>query len=166
MTKNALTILDVVNNSFDHPTAEDIFLKLKAKNSKMVLATVYNNLNMLCEKGLVRRLSIDGISDRFDHINRHDHLYCSQCGKIADIELDDLTEMIEKNWEQRCCRITCRLTTSVPNAANSPNRSLPCSLQIRLQHRTNRHAVRETLIKDSASAFLVSPNHRKAAFAF
>jgi transcriptional regulator len=96
MTKNALTILDIVNNSYDHPTAEDIFLKLKAKKSKMVLATVYNNLNMLCEKGLVRRLSIDGVSDRFDHANRHDHLYCSSCGKIADVKFDDLTQMIEE----------------------------------------------------------------------
>ena len=95
MTKNAEVILDMVNTSYDHPTAEDIFLKLKRQKSKMVLATVYNNLNMLCEKGLVRRISFDGASDRFDHINRHDHLYCTKCGKIADIEFHDLTTAIE-----------------------------------------------------------------------
>lgn len=95
MTKNAKAILNIINTSYDHPTAEDIFLKIKAQKNKMVLATVYNNLNMLCKKGLIRRISVDGISDRFDHINRHDHLYCQQCGKIADIELDDLTKKIE-----------------------------------------------------------------------
>ena len=141
MTKNALIILDVVNNSFDHPTAEDIFLKLKAKNSKMVLATVYNNLNMLCEKGLVRRLSIDGISDRFDHINRHDHLYCSQCGKIADIELDDLTEMIEKKLGTKvlsynlqvnyicpeCSKLTeAKSSMQSPDTVAAPNESTCC----------------------------------------
>lgn len=141
MTKNALTILDVVNNSFDHPTAEDIFLKLKAKNSKMVLATVYNNLNMLCEKGLVRRLSIDGISDRFDHINRHDHLYCSQCGKIADIELDDLTDMIEKKLGTKvlsynlqvnyicpeCSKLTkSKSSVQSPDTVAAPNKSTCC----------------------------------------
>lgn len=96
MTKNTLEILDIVNNSYDHPTAEEIFLKLKAKKSKMVLATVYNNLNSLCEKGLIRRLSIDGISDRFDKIRRHDHIYCISCGKISDLEFDDLTKLLEE----------------------------------------------------------------------
>ncbi|MEL3908009.1 MAG: transcriptional repressor [Treponemataceae bacterium] len=96
MTKNAAAVLNIVNESYDHPTAEDIFLKLKAKKSKMVLATVYNNLNRLCEKGLIRRLSIDGVSDRFDKIRRHDHLYCVSCGQISDLEFTDLTKLIEE----------------------------------------------------------------------
>lgn len=96
MTKNAEAVLDIINTSYDHPTAEDIFLKLKQKKNKMVLATVYNNLNMLCKKGLIRRVCVDGVADRYDHTDRHDHLYCSKCGKIADIEFLDLTKAIEE----------------------------------------------------------------------
>lgn len=96
MTKNARIILDIVTNSCNHPTAEEIFMNLKKQKNKMVLATVYNNLNMLCAKGLIRRIFVDGVSDRYDNITRHDHIYCQSCGKITDVIFEDLTEDIEK----------------------------------------------------------------------
>ena len=45
MTKNARSILDIINDSDSHLTAEQIYLKLKEKNKTVVLATVYNNLS-------------------------------------------------------------------------------------------------------------------------
>lgn len=88
--------MDVVNNAYDHPTAEQIYLKLKMQNKPLVLATVYNNLNALCAEGLIRRISIEGQADHFDRIQKHDHLYCKKCGKLADVTLDDLTDSFEK----------------------------------------------------------------------
>ena len=41
MTKNARYILEIINNSTDHLTAEQIYLRLREKNAKAVLATVY-----------------------------------------------------------------------------------------------------------------------------
>lgn len=55
------------------------------------MATVYNNLSYLCEQGLIRKISVDGYSDRYDKIEKHDHLICKKCGKISDIMLEDLT---------------------------------------------------------------------------
>ena len=40
MTKNAEYILEIINNSKNHPTAEQIFLLMKEKNEKAVIATV------------------------------------------------------------------------------------------------------------------------------
>ena len=57
MTKNAEYILEIINNSRIHPTAEQVFLLLKEKNEKAVLATVYNNLAWLYENGLIRKIS-------------------------------------------------------------------------------------------------------------
>ena len=42
MTKYAQQILDLVLCSTEHPTAEQIFLQMKQKNSKIAQATVYN----------------------------------------------------------------------------------------------------------------------------
>ena len=56
MTKYAERILNIINESSEHMTAEQIFLILKKKEPKVVLATVYNNLNMLCDKELIRKI--------------------------------------------------------------------------------------------------------------
>ena len=48
MRKYAELILELVNQSEGHMTAEQLFLKLKKTEPKVVQATVYNNLNALC----------------------------------------------------------------------------------------------------------------------
>ena len=53
MSKYGNEILDIILNSKEHPTAEMIFMKMKKRNSKIVQATVYNNLKTLAENGKV-----------------------------------------------------------------------------------------------------------------
>ena len=60
MTKYARGILDIVNASRSHLTAEQIFWELKKTQPKVVLATVYNNLNALCAQKLIRRVHVEG----------------------------------------------------------------------------------------------------------
>ena len=95
MTRYAQQILDIINESTDHLTAEMIYLRLKASNSKVVLATVYNNLNLLCEQDLIRKVSVEGYPDRYDKIIKHDHLVCKKCGALSDICLSDLTAQLQ-----------------------------------------------------------------------
>lgn len=96
MTLNGKTILDIVEGSKDHPTAEDIFKILRDGGNHMSMATVYNNLNSLVSEGQIRRLSVDGRTDRFDRTARHDHMVCSVCGRIRDLWMDDLTDVFER----------------------------------------------------------------------
>ena len=96
MTKNAEAIFKIINESTCHPTAEDIYMKMKQEHGKVVLATVYNNLAALCEAGLIRKIVMEGAPDRYDKIKRHDHLLCIKCGDIADFFMDDITEQLEK----------------------------------------------------------------------
>lgn len=77
-------------------TAEEIFLALRQAYPTVVLATVYNNLNRLLQEELIRKISVEGMPDRYDRIQRHDHLVCRKCGKLMDIDLGDLTEQFEK----------------------------------------------------------------------
>ncbi len=63
------------------------------------MATVYNNLSYLCEQGLIRKISVDGFSDRYDKIEKHDHLICKKCGKISDIMLEDLTSKLQNQTD-------------------------------------------------------------------
>lgn len=96
MTKYAKQILSLIEHSEYHMTAEQLFLELKKTAPKVVQATVYNNLNTLYQKGMIRKLSVEGSPDRYDIIRRHDHLVCRECGSLSDIGFEDLTGNLEK----------------------------------------------------------------------
>ena len=96
MTKNAEYILEIINNSDKHLTAEQIYLLLKEKNKKAVIATVYNNLSFLYREGLIRKVPVEGYPDRYDKMKQYDHLVCRRCGKLTDITLEDLTEKLQE----------------------------------------------------------------------
>ena len=97
MTTNAKRILEIVNASTAHPTAEDIYRELIARGEKMSLATVYNSLGKLYEEGQVRRIPMEGAPDRYDKTLRHDHLVCERCGAISDATLQDFREVFSKS---------------------------------------------------------------------
>lgn len=96
MTKYAKKILEIIEASRSHMTAEQVYLVLKETCPKVVLATVYNNLNRLWEEERIRKVSVEGMPDRYDRMQRHDHLVCKRCGKLLDIDLGDLTAQLEK----------------------------------------------------------------------
>lgn len=95
MAKYADAILDIINHSSDHLTAEQIYADIKKEYPGVVMATVYNNLKNLSDKGYIRRISLDDGPDHYDRTVRHDHLICLKCGKITDAYLPDLTQFFE-----------------------------------------------------------------------
>ena len=61
MTKYERTIYNIVRMSPEHLTVRQIFERLKMDHPKVVLATVYNNLNKMWESGLIRKVSVEGM---------------------------------------------------------------------------------------------------------
>ena len=96
MTKYAKKILEIVEASNSHMTADQIFVELRKTYPAVVLATVYNNLNRLWEEERIRKVSVEGMPDRYDRAERHDHLVCRGCGRLLDVDLGDLTEQLEQ----------------------------------------------------------------------
>ena len=96
MTKYEKAIFQIVEASRSHMTAEQVFAALRQQYPNVVLATVYNNLNRLWENGQIQKVSVEGMSDRYDRIAQHDHLVCKECGKLLDIDLKDLTRQLQK----------------------------------------------------------------------
>ena len=91
MTKQRRLIVSIIQQSDKHLSAEEIYVQAKQQMPMIVLATVYNNLNKLWEAGLIRKVSVEGMPDRYDLARKHDHLVCRHCGKIMDISFEDLT---------------------------------------------------------------------------
>lgn len=88
--------MEIVSASRSHMTAEEISHVLRQTYPSVVLATIYNNLNRLWLEGLIRKVSVEGMPDRYDRIQRHDHLVCKSCGRLLDIDLGDLTAQLEE----------------------------------------------------------------------
>lgn len=94
MTKYEKKIFEIVNASRDHLTAEQVLAALREEYPAVSQATVYNNLKKLTSDGLLRKLTLADSPDRYDRIQRHDHLICQRCGRLADMSFEDMTEAL------------------------------------------------------------------------
>lgn len=84
-------ILNEVKSRYDHPTADMIYQAVLKKIPNISLGTVYRNLNQLVENGMIRKVLIPDDSDRFDYnLVNHQHLYCTICKNVFDMECEAL----------------------------------------------------------------------------
>ncbi|MEO7110058.1 MAG: Fur family transcriptional regulator [Polyangiaceae bacterium] len=83
-----------------HPTAQELFERLRGDFPKMSFATVYNTLDALTHVGLSSTLRFSGSTEvggreanaaRFDpNIEPHHHAVCDRCGSVSDIPAKSL----------------------------------------------------------------------------
>ncbi|MCB5934758.1 peroxide-responsive transcriptional repressor PerR [Caldibacillus thermoamylovorans] len=94
ITPQRHAILEYLINSMAHPTADEIYKALEGKFPNMSVATVYNNLRVFKDVGLVKELTYGDSSSRFD-FTTHDHYHaiCESCGKIVDFQYPSLDEV-------------------------------------------------------------------------
>lgn len=94
ITPQRHAILNYLMETMGHPTADEIYRALESKFPSMSVATVYNNLKMFIEAGMVHELTYGDNASRYDaNISEHYHIICEKCGKIEDFSypyLDDV----------------------------------------------------------------------------
>jgi len=89
-------VLEAVQRLRSHPTADEIYAEISKICPSVSRATVYRNLQQLCEQGVIRRREIPGSPDRYDHITSdHYHARCTLCGKVLDVDMDYLAELTD-----------------------------------------------------------------------
>ncbi len=81
-------IYEAVLNHPVHPTAEYVYEQLKPQHPSLSLGTVYRNLGILAEQGLIRKIESQSGADRFDgNVEPHFHVRCRECGRLEDVFL-------------------------------------------------------------------------------
>lgn len=89
MTNQREMILKELRKSKQHLTADELYERVKKTMPRISLATVYRNLEILSEAGIIAKLEISGRQKRFDYdVEEHDHIYCMQCHRVDNLELD------------------------------------------------------------------------------
>lgn len=87
MTKQRREVFEVLTGSFDHPTATEVFDRVKEKMPTISLATVYNCLETLTSCGLINQVNLDRAPSRFcANLAEHVHFHCEACGKVVDAD--------------------------------------------------------------------------------
>lgn len=90
ITPQRRLIFDILANNQNHPCTEDVYQAAILTMPDISRTTVYSTLNELVDFGFLD--TVKGISKkpvRFDPMTSpHHHLYCQNCGKIIDIDLD------------------------------------------------------------------------------
>jgi Fe2+ or Zn2+ uptake regulation protein len=111
MTHQREIILAELHRSKTHPTADELYERIKKKLPRISLATVYRNLEILSEAGLIRKLEISGRQKRFDWDPvEHDHVFCTQCQRVDNmVTPGNATPRLEPEQEKGYRITGCRI---------------------------------------------------------
>ncbi|MCX7895092.1 MAG: transcriptional repressor [Thermoanaerobaculum sp.] len=101
ITSQRIMIFRALARRRDHPTAEALYEQLVQDHvPELSLATVYKNLHVFEELGLVRAVASPDGKTRFDvPIAPHHHLFCTRCGVMVDVE-DGVRVAVDPHLEE------------------------------------------------------------------
>ena len=89
-------VYETIKGTHSHPTADWIFETVRTSVPKISLGTVYRNLSVLKEEGLVREIYGNDRRAHYDaNTSPHAHFICSECGTISDIR-----SAVELDWRK------------------------------------------------------------------
>ena len=114
LTRQREAVLQVILESQNHLTANEVFNHAKELLPTISFATVYNSLRFLKEAGHITEVSFGNGASRFDRTtSRHDHALCTKCGKLVDMHIDLPQEIAElaatfSNFQTESLELTLR----------------------------------------------------------
>lgn len=86
LNNNSHAVLEFVQSTDCHPTAQEIYEAVRDVRPRIGLATIYRILRQLVEQGYIKEIGAREEGSRYDgHISRHDHAVCTLCGALLDV---------------------------------------------------------------------------------
>lgn len=104
MTKQKKVIMELLEGTDTHPTADWVYEEARKILPDISLGTVYRNLRVLTETGVIQELSYGSTYSRYDgNPMAHYHFICNVCGRVLDIPIEiqeSLNKLVEEatNW--------------------------------------------------------------------
>ncbi len=97
---------DVLAAATDHPSAEQVLMRVRDRLPGVSLGTIYRNLDKLRGRGELQVLSVAEGCARYDAtVDPHDHFVCDSCGRVIDLnrstELPDADQLASRGFQIR-----------------------------------------------------------------
>jgi len=90
-TKPRKVILEELRKVVTHPSADEIYSMVRERLPHVSLGTVYRNLDIMAESGMVLKLEMAGTQRRYDGTtDNHYHVRCRMCGRVDDLPIKPL----------------------------------------------------------------------------
>jgi Fe2+ or Zn2+ uptake regulation protein len=97
MTAQRRAILETLTTLDGHPTADEVYARVQASDSRLNPSTVYRTLAWLESAGLVSHCHLDAgpdgeHSERYDPVTpvEHHHFICTRCGGVVEFALPEI----------------------------------------------------------------------------
>ena len=101
LTTQRQIILEELGKVKFHPTANEVYDMVRKRLPRIGLGTVYRNLELMAENGIILKLEVGGTQKRFDAATHlHYHIRCLACSRVDDIELpvqQEINEIASRN---------------------------------------------------------------------
>lgn len=89
MTRQKKVIMELLEGTKSHPTADWVYEEARKILPDISLGTVYRNLRVLTETGVIQELNYGSTYSRYDgNPELHYHFVCNICGRVLDIPLE------------------------------------------------------------------------------
>ncbi len=96
LTTQRQIILEELSKVKTHPTASELYDMVRKRLPRIGLGTVYRNLELMAENGMILKLEVGGTQKRFDATTEdHYHIRCSRCGRVDDIDIPVIDSLVE-----------------------------------------------------------------------
>lgn len=100
-TPERLSIFQEIYSSSEHFDADEIYFRMRKEKKRVSRATVYRTLDLLVENGFVSKVNVGLSQVHFENTlaqEHHEHLVCTQCGKIIEFN----NNVIENEQDKIC----------------------------------------------------------------
>jgi len=94
MTRQRRVILKELRRLNNHPSADELYERVRMHLPRISLGTVYRNLEILTDLGEIQTLELSGSMKRFDgEPKKHYHIRCVNCGRVDDAPIAPLNQI-------------------------------------------------------------------------
>ena len=95
ITGQRRALLQVLLEADDHPDVPELFRRAKSIDGSISLATIYRNLSVLEQAGIVERHRFKGTGARFEpsRSDHHDHIVALETGEVVEFQSEEIEKL-------------------------------------------------------------------------
>ena len=93
-TQQRMVLLEELRSKNNHPSADELYARVRQRLPRISLGTVYRNLEVLSQLCEIQKLELSGSLKRYDGVcGKHYHIRCVQCNRVDDAPIAPLNQV-------------------------------------------------------------------------